>query len=268
LALTLRFSAHWPDVVKKPHNPAVPNLIGLSADFDNAVRAVTELKDVQLPFAIARTLTFLAQDGQAASLGEIESGVFKLRNDWTTRNTKITPATKQTMQSEVYTDTGNRSTGAPDYMERQEDGGERVPVNGRRHIAIPTKYLRQMTGNGPIPAELRPKAMLAYAQQGGKRLTKGGKLRGVSGTIHGMYFFLVPLKSGGLAILARQANDARENAYPMYILVTKASVRKRIHLDDDVEEAIRKNLDRRFQMAAAETMMNDALRGSGLSVKF
>jgi hypothetical protein len=245
-------------------------LISVTADFDAAIRAIGTIRDEQLPFAIARTLTMLAQDGQAAGREE-EKGVFTNRNDWTVRNTKITAATKQTLKAEVFTDTANRRTGAPDYLVRQEEGGERVPVNGREHIAIPTDYLRRMVGfNNIIPDDLRPKAMLAYAENRGRLVGRGpkGRLRLASIAVRGMYFFKVDLKSGAMAILARHANDPRENAYPMYILVTRAHIRQRFHLDEDVDKAVQANLEHRFQLAAAETITNDALRGSGLSVKF
>ena len=239
-------------------------LMKISANFDPAIKAMDGIQKEQLPFTIARTLTLLAQDGQAAGRDD-ERRVFKLRNDWTTRNTRIKPATKQALVAEVFTDTSNRRTGAPDYLEGQDTGKTRVPVNGRQHIAVPTKYLIAMVGGGVIPDELRPKAMLGYAQNGGKLMGRTGKLRGASAAVRGMYFFLVQLKKGGYAILGRAVHDT--DAYPMYLLVKSATIPKRLDLEGDVQKAVDANLERRFQQAADEVMTNDALRGSGLSIK-
>lgn len=241
------------------------DLVKLTVNVDGPRAGLKMLKDEQLPFTIARTLTMCAQDGQASTRVD-EQTHFKLRNDWTVQNTKITPATKQKLVSEVYTDTENRATGAPDYLERQDEGGERIPIGGHTYLAIPTTYMRKLTGDGPIPAELRPKALLDLAGNGGRYKTRGGKMRGLSAKVRGMYFFKVTFKSGSLGIMGREATDT--DAYPMYIFVTHANIRKRISVLEDVQQTLDANLDRNFTRAAAETISNDALRGTGLSVKF
>jgi len=254
-----------PDAGKRLQNRAVSELVKLSVNVDGPRAGMKMLRETQLPFTIARTLTMCAQDGQAAVRVD-ERTHFKLRNDWTTRNTKITPATKVKLVSEVYTDTANRSTGAPDYLVRQDEGGERIPINGRHYIAIPTTYLRRLTGDGPIPRELRPKALLDLAVNQGRYSTRGGKMRGLSAKVRGMFFFLVTFKSGAPGIMGREATDTE--GYPMYVFVTRANIRKRISVLDDVQRALDAGLDKNFTRAAREVAANDALRGTGLSVKF
>lgn len=232
--------------------------------------AEDEIKQVgkSLPFAIARTLTSLAQDGQEEGRDEVGK-VFKERNDWTRRNVRVKPATKTDLVAETYTDTSNRRTGAPDYLERQEDGGEKVPVNGHEHLAIPTKYLRRIIGeNKPIPDYFRPKAMLQYAALKGSWENRRGKLvRGTAAT-KGVYFFKVRFKSGAFGIMMRNAHDARDAALPMYIFVRSAHVRKRFHLEEDVQRAIDKNIARRWEEAFAKTIVEDATRGGALQLRF
>lgn len=242
-------------------------LLKLEADFSPLISGV-ELVKTQLPFAIARTLTLCAQDGQTATRAEEnEASVFTLRNDWTTQNTKITPATKDTLTAEVFTDTSNRKTGAPDYLLPQDQGGEKIVHNGRQIIAIPTKWLRAMVGDkGVIPAELRPKALLEYAAQRGRYTTRGGAKRLPGTKVRGMYFFLVTFKSGAEGILGRLA-ESRE-AYPMYIFVTHANLRKRLHVEEDVQQELDQYLERNWTRALAETLTNDALRGTGWSVRY
>jgi hypothetical protein len=227
-------------------------VINLKADFDPLTKDIDE-KNRQLPFAIALTLTKVAQDGQAAGRKE-EGAVFRNRNDWTVRNTKITPAKKTDLVAEVYTDTANRQTGAPDYLVGQEDGRERVPIQGRQHIAIPTKFLYQLIGGQDkiIPDWLRPKAMLGYASLSGNYVNRRGKTVRGNAQTRGYYFFLVRFKSGKKGIMARQVNDPPNAALPMYVFVTHANIRKRLHLQDDVAQAIDVQLQKRWDEALME----------------
>lgn len=239
-------------------------LLSMKVDVDGPLRGMQSLRTEQLPFTIARSLTMTAQEGQAAARG-LEWRVFKLRNDWTVRNTKIQAATKQTLTALVFTDTENRKSGAPDYLPRQEEGGEKIPVGGRQHLAIPTKFLRAMAP-GIISDELRPKAMLEYAQFGGKRHTRRGGLRGQSAAIRGMIFFLATLKTGRMAIMGRYFTDSR-TAYPMYLLIPEASISPEFPMESAVQSVVEASFPENFRRAATETMANDLLRSSGLSVR-
>jgi hypothetical protein len=232
-------------------------------DISGPLAGFEGLRREQLPWTIARALTMTAQAGQAAGR-DLERGVFKLRNDWTVRNTKIKAAQKSKLTAEVYTDTGNRRTGAPDYLEAQQDSAERVPVGGRMHLAVPTVYLRRMCP-GVIPDEMRPRALLQYAELGGKRRTRKGGLRGQSASIRGMVFFLQKLHSGAYCIFGRYITE--NTAYPMYILITRAHIRGRFPLEKTVAEICQAMFERNFKKAAIETMGNDLLRGSGLRLK-
>lgn len=209
---------------------------------------------------------------------DLTARVFELRNDWTRQNIKITAAEKSTLVATVYTDTENRQTGAKDYLPGQEDGFDRVPVAGRSHIAIPTRYLRNMVGNKAIPDYLRPKALMRYADQNGKyEVTRGkkrGSLRRSPTTIAGMVFFLpmdstgqpVPMKGGALAIMGRNVGDSKR-AYPMYLLVTDAHIKARFPMIETVQATVGARIGPNFDRAAAEVMANEALRGSGFRLK-
>ena len=133
-------------------------MITLKCDLGDVPGGIEKMLGDDLPFTIARFLTMQAQSGQTAARAG-EKGVFKLRNDWTVRMTKITPAKKETQFSEVYTDTSNWKTGAPDYLPRQDTGGEKVPLAGHTFLAIPTRYLRNVAP-GVLPDALRPKNLL------------------------------------------------------------------------------------------------------------
>ncbi len=240
-------------------------LLTARVDIDGPLKGFETLRREQLPFTIARALTMTAQAAQTATRQEEQSGIFKLRNDWTVRNTRITPATKTKLVAEVFTDTSNRKTGAPDYLPGQEPGGEKLIHNSRHVAAVPTKYLLKMVGGGVIPTELRPKVMLQYAQLGGKRRTRNGKLRGQSAAIRGMIFFIATLRGGHEAIMGRYITE--REAYPMYLLIPHVTMPGRFHMEQTVRESVDKTFAANFNRAAAEVMGNDLLRGSGLRIK-
>lgn len=239
-------------------------MIRVLADFEPLIEG-SALLAKQLPFAIARTLTTLAGKGQESTRDEIESGIFQLRNDWTRRNVKITPATKASQTAEVYTDTSNWATKAPDYLEGQEEGKNRVPVNGRQHIAIPTKYLVLLNGgpNRPIPDWLRPRALLALAESGGKHTNRRGREVRGNGQTRGYYFFKVTFKSGATGIMCRAVTDAPNAAVPLYIFVSQASIRKRLHMAEDVDKAVADNLAEVWDRVSRDVLLSDAIRELG-----
>jgi hypothetical protein len=199
----------------------------VTIDTTKYVAGVRELAEKQLPFVMAKTLTDVVKDGQAEVQRNVDRA-FKLRNDWTRKGIRIKPADKKgnsgRIEADVHTDTENRTTGAPDYLGRQEDGGEKVPYGGRHYIAVPTKYLRQMAP-GIIPAELRPKALLGAV--GGRytaRSRKGQLALRNQVRVRGFVFFLQRIKDGNMAILGRYMTD--RDAYPFYLLISSANVKK------------------------------------------
>ena len=128
----------------------------------------------QAPFAAALALTLTAKDGQEDVRASLPSK-FKLRNAWTSRNIRVTPANKQGLEAIVS---------APDYMALQEAGGTKTPVSGR-HIGIPN---RKALGDGILRAGKRPRGLLDkpgvfILERKGERLVaqragrKGRKLR-------------------------------------------------------------------------------------------
>lgn len=239
-------------------------ILSAKVDISGPLAAFQGLRREQLPWTIARALTKTAQDGQSAARA-IERDVFRLRNDWTVRNTKIKAATKTSLISVVFTDTGNRRSGAPDYLGRQQDGGERVPVHGRQHLCIPSRYLRQVTGNGPIPARYRPGYMLQFAQVGPP--TKGEMRRRAAAIRDGWYYWLQTLQSGAYVIMGRYVAAPRDEARVFYLLVTEAHLRRRFPMEKTVIEIVDKRFENNFKTAALETIGNDLLRGSGLRIR-
>ncbi len=221
--------------------------VHVNVDLSDLARARRELERRHIPFAAAATLTAVAQDAQQAVRRNVRAS-FSLRNTWTEQGVRIKAATPTNLQAIVYTDTANRATGAPDYLVRQEDGGERVPVNGRQHIAVPTRYLRAMAP-GVIPAELRPKNLLGAT--GGRyagRNRKGQIALKNQRVVRGMVFFVQKLRGGHLAILGRLA-DGRDAA-PFYLLVDEVRIKKSgLQMVATVQRIVRERLERQWDIA-------------------
>lgn len=207
-------------------------------DVTRAVEGLYDLQKRQLPFAVAKTLTGCAQAGQLATQESL-AGKFTLRNDFTRRGIRIKPADKRgaVIEADVHTFTENRKTGAPDYLVRQEEGGEKLPYGGRKYLAVPTVYLRRMCP-GPIPAELRPRNLLsAY---GGSFTSidfdKGRIIRHKQKRVQGFEFFVREIKDGHEAIMGRYATD--RDAYPFYILIPDALIKARLGMEGTVNKAV------------------------------
>ena len=239
-------------------------MLSAKVDISGPMAAFQNLRREQLPWTIARALTKTAQDVQGASR-QLADRVFKTRNDWTVRNIKIKAATKTQLMAVVFTDTANHHSGAPDYLGPQQDGAEKVPHNGRMHIAIPTKYLRQITGNGPIPNKYRPRTMLQFAQAGPP--TKGQMRKRSAAIRDGWYYFLQTLHGGGYCIMGRYVAAPRDQARGFYLLVTEAHIRGRFPMERTAIEICDMRFEENFRNAAIETIGNDLLRGSGLRIK-
>jgi hypothetical protein len=260
-------------------------VLNISCDISGPLAGIDELLGNDLPFTIARFLTLQAQSGQAAARAG-ERTLFKLRNDWTTQNTKITPAKKDTLFSEVYTDTSNHKTGAPDYLPRQQSGGDKVPVAGHNFLAIPTRYLRKYASDSkPIPDNLRPKALLppgATAQIGvhyagafrggrgnGEHRVLGKATLKKLGNGEFVAFFQFT-KSGTLCLFVRHGGigyGGAHDAEPWYVMVREARIKAIFPMEELVEKAVEADMEKNFDRAAAEVLVNNALK-NGFRVKF
>lgn len=222
--------------------------ITVKVDMTKHVAATREFQKKQLPFVTAATLTAVAQDAQAATKGQVRKA-FTLRNSWTEQGIRIKPAQKNgtngTITADVHTDTANRKTGAPDYLGRQEDGGEKVPFGGRHFIAVPTPYLRKMAP-GVIPAELRPKALVGAV--GGRytaRTRKGQIALRSQRIVNGFVFFLYPTPENPKYIMGRYFTDRK--AFPFYTLTPHVTVKKSaLHMQETVQKTVDNNFSKRW----------------------
>ena len=210
----------------------------IDLDFTSFVQERNELEKRHIPFAVAATLTAVIQDAQKEVKRNVRTA-FKLRNTFTEQGIRIKTATPTQLEASIYTDTANRKTGAPDYLGRQETGGERVPINGHNHIAIPTDALRRLAP-GVIPAELRPKNLLGAVQgRYTDRNRKTGQLAlKAQKVVRGYVFFVQTLKTGSVVILGRNAAGKSREIKAFYLLVREVHVKKSGLLMEDTTRAV------------------------------
>lgn len=228
--------------------------VSVSIDISGYLENVEAARNKDIPYATALTLTRVAQDGQIEMRRQVAQK-FKLRNAWTQQGIKITPAEKVSwpITAEVYTDTANATSGAPDYLVKQEDGGEKVPFGGRQHIAIPTKYLRKYAPS-IIPDPMRPRnllppdAKLGAGYKGrfdgpssGQRFQKVGVKRMAALGSREFVAFLQVDKAGTVCIFVR--SGSKRDAEPWYVLVPEAHIRAVLGMDVIVQEVA----DSRFE---------------------
>lgn len=115
-----------------------------------------------MKFAVAKTLTNLAQEAQAQVRREMPRR-FNIRRPWVVNGIRIRPASRDRLEAWVYSlDSGGRR----DFMTRQEFGGVKTPEGGK-HIAIPLKAVRP-TAKTIIPQYMKPKSLLMYGPQKNK----------------------------------------------------------------------------------------------------
>ena len=223
-------------------------------DISGYVAAVGEDRARNIPFAVAKALTRTAQDGQIEVKRELGQK-FKLRNAWTQQGIRITPAQKLSwpIQAEVYTDTSNARTGAPDYLVAQDEGGEKVPFGGGHHLAIPTRYLRAHFP-GAIPDAVRPRNLLpadaaigtAYRGRldGPSTGPKFGRVSRKTLKSLGSAEFVAFLQvdhHGSLVLFVRR--PGQRDPEPWYVLVTSAHIRPVLQ----VAETVARIADERFE---------------------
>jgi hypothetical protein len=136
---------------------------------------------------------------------------------------------------------------------------------------------------GIIPDALRPKNLLpaganvgeeysgSFASKGTRpRRSLGRDARKKLGS--GEYVaFVQHARDGTPCIFVRHGgmgfNGSGGGAEPWYTLVTEAHIKPRFPMEQLVQAALDANLDKNFDRAAAEVLVNNALR-SGLRVRF
>ncbi len=146
--------------------------IRVASDVERFTTGMDDAARRHLPFAIARALTWTAQDAQTEVREDLPKR-YTLRNNWVKNGIRITPAKKDDLRSVVGS--------LEPFMKRQETGGTKkardhsrvaVPVNARRNkrAAIPK-------GQRPAALKGKPKIFTITTASGTGIMRRVGKKR-------------------------------------------------------------------------------------------
>lgn len=123
-------------------------ILNIRSDAERIARQFGSIGMRQLPFALARGLTWLAQDAQKEVRRELPHR-FIIRNHWTEKGIRIDMSRKNDYRVTVYT--------KDPYMDRHEEGAIKRPKRDS-HLAIPDKIVRTKRGiirKRDLPDQLR-----------------------------------------------------------------------------------------------------------------
>jgi hypothetical protein len=208
--------------------------IGVQSDIAKLRNALTAFDDTQMPFTVAKALTMTAQDAQLAVRAAIPSE-FTLRRDWIVKGIRTIAARKDNLTAMVYS--------IDPFMGRQEHGGEKIPMDGGRNLAIP------LSGARPSDADIIPTALLP-SNLGRAEYTiskKSGKQVTMKGT-GGAAFRLI---SNGKTYLMLRAGGVLK---VMYLITPSAYVPPRLNLGTITMETVRRRFAANFFTAAKQAM--------------
>jgi hypothetical protein len=211
-------------------------MIEISVKLDRVLLdRLTDLHKKQIPFALARALTWTAQEAQKDIKDKLPSQ-FTLRNKFIQGGIQITPATKAGLVSEVGSIT--------DFMGLQQEGGDKSPRVGK-HLAIPVNV--KGTAKGIIKKENRPRALLERGSyKSGRRkanrvfkIDENTPIKKRHGLSYGIY-----------AAHTNQANRVKGRGITLlYALVRDAEVKPALEIDKTVEDTVSKRFPRLFSLS-------------------
>lgn len=190
----------------------------MQLDIDIDMSGLSALfKDIygrQIPFAMALTLTRTAQDCQKEVQRKLPTQ-FTIRNTWTEKGIRITPASKTNLQSSIYT--------KDDYMVLQNDGGVKKPRSGKV-LAIPEAI--RTSNTDILKRSMRPKSLL------GKKKS-------------GIFYAVMP--SGMKGIWQREGKKGKPKL--LYAFKTDAKVKPRFNFEPTILKTASESMDRQFNLA-------------------
>jgi hypothetical protein len=186
--------------------------MNIQSNIKQAVAKLQRITDAkQLPFAIARALTVTARDVQDEVRNNLAQR-FTLRNNWVRQGIQIQRATKQNLESIVF----SRDA----FMGLQELGGAKSPLGN--YLAVPTSLVRR-TPKDMIRKSDRPKSL---GDKVGIIEFRGRKW---------------------LALKRSRKGRNKTELRLMYLLVPRADIEPRLKLRDDGLRVSQAVFERRLQ---------------------
>jgi len=184
-------------------------------------------------FAGAVALTKTAQLGQAEVKKHLEKK-FNLKNSWTARGIRITPATKKNLQSEIYT--------LDDYIAYHDKGAVR---SDRKDFLVPGKGFQKVTGIDPkkrvIPKKFKRPAV--FKKQFPIKVIGGKGSKGKAKP------FVLKLRSGKEMIAVRQTSKEKPLDILYYIHKGSIKLKGRRFFEQPTENIYNKKFQEEYDKA-------------------
>jgi len=225
-------------------------MIRVIAITEQAKKSLSDLEKRQLPFAIAKSLTEIAD----LSVKEVQAKTrreYKLHTDFIPRGISRVPAKKSDVQrlgmgtTIVFT-----KPIISGWMPVHETGGMREPSTGGegkdkgKYLTIPASDMLKRsfrTGSGKVRQRWKPSTLL-QGYRGRNVSLSGGIVRPTRGGRKGKPF-IIKAKGSGTAMIVRRKGTKR---YPLELLYL-FSRRARYKPSWDFEQTVRQTVDMRFE---------------------
>lgn len=214
-------------------------MISIQVDTTSALRGLSDLQQRQVPFAISKALNALANKAQAAERARL-TGAFNLRRvKWNLDAIYISKQDRATKTSWLVVIQVQDSRS---YLNKFEQGGEKIPHKGRKNLAIPNPVVFR-SGIVPKGSPLKPAALnLRHV---------GGKWEGDQRT------FIAPFKRNDEAgIFQRLGRDKRgrakknkgvrgragvdANVRLLYTLISRVPIKAQLHFVSTIGETVQR----------------------------
>jgi hypothetical protein len=240
-------------------------------------KELDDIQNQQFPFAIAKTLTIVAQEAQRTLIGDLPRH-FDLHSSWTAKGIRIDPAKKSDMKTKGQIESAVKDIDAS--MVKQETLGGRVrtshgkPVRGLNVIPETQARSKLLASSGRIKPSMLPGRLLKgntnefavwnkVAKAGDKnpfapRGRKWGRHRKPKP-------FIMKSKHGNALLVAVRQGDERKPLTYLFVMSPRVQMHKRWDFKKTVEEYVRGRITKVFaeqMIAAMATRKGISQRGS------
>lgn len=212
--------------------------LSVISNVGDVIGALDDLETRHLPFAMARTLTNLASEGQKEVRRELPNH-FNIRNTWTAKGVRMEPATPKKLEARVFT--------LDWYMQDQQEGDTRRAQG--RHLAIPSLEVRKGgVLSGRIEPRMKIKALLKKEATAKNRKRPAKRSKRLRAPVS----FIAKMGNGKQGIFIRKFKDKRLPIVLLYSLKDSVKINPRWKFDKTLGQVT----DKRMRVLFLQSMKN------------
>jgi hypothetical protein len=202
-------------------------MISVTFKAEKLIDELEALGNKQIPFAVAKTLTWLALDSQKEVRREMPHS-FIIRSNRVLQGIRITPATKQTNTSVVGS--------IDDFMALQQTGGVKKPKRTAKNVSIP-KSIRA-SERELIPKRKKPPALISKIRPDNEKKKNKGDM-----------FWL---KSKGETYLMSRFGKDPKDIHALYVFRKSTKVKPALNLDKITYKVVKTRSERLFSLCLSQ----------------